>query len=149
MCAFCEQEGHLTAPDPLSSLGFRRRPIQFSVAAAVEAGEAVTGFASGVRHGGKGDGGIVEGASGLVVEEMYFCHHRDRSAVPRWGRLFFSGNLFLCMTLFTFSFVDLDPTEMRGVIGDIHRSTAARLGTGKVFVLKGLYKPTVRYPFLF
>ncbi len=70
MCAFCEQEGHLTAPAPPSSLGFRRRPIQFSVAAAVEAGEAVAGFASGIRHGGEGDRGIVEGASGLLVEEM-------------------------------------------------------------------------------
>ena len=32
----------------------RRRPIQFRMSATVEAGEAVTGFASGIRHGGKG-----------------------------------------------------------------------------------------------
>jgi probable addiction module antidote protein len=46
---------------------FRRRPIQFSVAAAVEAGEAVTGFAPRIRHGGKGDGGVVKGTSRLIV----------------------------------------------------------------------------------
>ena len=58
-------------------LRLRRRPIQLRVPAAVEAGEAVTGFAPGIRHGGKGDGGIVEGACGLIVEEMDFSHHRD------------------------------------------------------------------------
>lgn len=105
------------------------------MSAAVEAGEAVAGFASGIGHGGKGDGGIVEGASGLVVEEMDFSHHRDRSPVPRWHRLLLAGNLLLRMTLLTFGFVDLDPTEVRGVIGDIHRSAAARLGTGKMFML--------------
>ena len=47
------------------------------MSAAVEAGETVTGFASGIWHGGKGDGGIVEGACGLFVQEMYFGHHRD------------------------------------------------------------------------
>ena len=58
-------------------LGFRRWPVQFSVPAAVEAGEAVAGFASGIRHGGKGDGGVVEGTSRLFVEEMHFSHHCD------------------------------------------------------------------------
>ena len=67
-------------------LRLRRRPIQFSVAAAVEAGEAVAGFASGIRHGGKGDGSVIEGASGLIVEEMHFGHHGNRGAVTRWGR---------------------------------------------------------------
>ena len=47
------------------------------MSAAVETGEAVTGFASGIGHGGEGDGGIVEGARGLFVQEMYFGHHRD------------------------------------------------------------------------
>ena len=98
MCAFCEQEGHLTAPVPPSSFCFRRRPVQLRMSAAVEAGEAVTGFASGIWHGGKGDGGVVEGASGLLVEEMHFSHHGDRGAVPRWGRLFFAGNLLFRMT---------------------------------------------------
>lgn len=68
------------------------------MSAAVVAGEAVAGFASGVRHGCEGDGGVVEGARGLIVEEMYLGHHRNRGAVPRWGRLFFSGNQFLRMT---------------------------------------------------
>ena len=43
--------------------------------------------------------------------------------------------MLLGMALFAIGFVDLDPAEMRGVVGDIHRSAAARLGTGKVFVL--------------
>ena len=103
--------------------------------AAVEAGEAVTGFASGIRHGRKGDGGVVEGASGLLVEEMHLSHHCDRGAVPRWGRLFFAGNLLLHMTLFAFGFVSLDTGKMRGVVGDIHRSTASELGTGEMFML--------------
>lgn len=120
---------------PRSPLCFRRRPIQFSMTAAVEAGEAVTGFAPGVRHGGEGDGGVVEGASGLIVQEMHFGHHGDRGAVPRWHRLFFAGNLFLRMTLFAFGFVRLDPGEMRGVVGDIHRSAASGLGTGEMLVL--------------
>ena len=47
------------------------------MSATVEAGEAVTGFASGIGHGGEGDGSVVEGACGLIVEEMYFSHHRD------------------------------------------------------------------------
>jgi len=167
-CAFCEQKGHLAAPSPSfggralreqlrsaslprrpSSFCFRRRPIQFGVAAAVEAGEAVTGFASGIRHGRKGDGGVVERASGLLVEEMHFGHHGDRGAVPRWGRLFFAGNLLLRMTLFAFSFVGLDTGEMGGVVGDVHRSAAAGLGTGEMFVLEGLDKPTLCCPFLF
>jgi hypothetical protein len=105
------------------------------MSAAVEAGETVTGFASGIWHGGKGDGGIVEGASGLVVEEMDFCHHCDRGDIPRWGRLFFAGNLFLRMTLFAFGLIRLDTGEMGGVVGDVHRSAASRLGTGKVFML--------------
>ena len=105
------------------------------MSAAVEAGEAVTGFASGIRHGGKGDGGVIEGACGLIVEEMHFGHHGDRGAVPRWGGLFFAGNLFLRMTLFAFGLIRLDTSEMRGVVGNVHRSTAARLGTGEMFVL--------------
>jgi len=62
---------------PFLPLGFRRRPIQFGVPAAVEAGEAVAGFASGIRHGGKGDGGVVKGANGLLVKEMQFGHHGE------------------------------------------------------------------------
>jgi hypothetical protein len=105
------------------------------MSAAIEAGEAVTGFASGIRHGGEGDGSVVEGACGLIVEEMYFSHHRDRGTVPRWGWLFFTGNLFLRMTLFTFGFVRLDTGEMGGVVGDVHCSAASRLSTGEMFVL--------------
>ncbi len=41
------------------------------MSAAVEAGEAVTGFASGIWHGGEGDGSVIEGARGLIVEEMH------------------------------------------------------------------------------
>jgi hypothetical protein len=52
---------------PFLPLCFGRRPIHFGVPAAEEAGEAVAGFASGIRHGGKGDGGVVKGASGLIV----------------------------------------------------------------------------------
>jgi len=62
---------------PFLPLRFRRRPIHFRVTAAVEAGEAVAGFASGIRHGGKGDGGVVEGANGLLVKEMQFGHHGE------------------------------------------------------------------------
>jgi hypothetical protein len=83
---------------PSLPLGFRRWPIQFGMSSAVETGEAVAGFASWIRHGGEGDGGVVEGACGLIVEEMYFGHHRDRGAVPRWGRLFLPGNQLLRMT---------------------------------------------------
>ena len=61
-----ERPQRIAGCHPLSFC-FRRRPIQFSVAAAVEAGEAVAGFASGIRHGGKGDGGVIEGACGLIV----------------------------------------------------------------------------------
>lgn len=68
------------------------------MSSAVEAGETVTGFASGIWHGGKGDGGVVEGASGLLVEQMHLGNHRDRGAVPRWGRLFLPGHLLFRMT---------------------------------------------------
>ena len=129
-----ERPQRIAGCHPLSFC-FRRRPIQFSVAAAVEAGEAVAGFASGIRHGGKGDGGVIEGACGLIVEEMHFSHHRDRGAVPRWGGLFFAGNLFLRMTLFAFGFIRLDTGEMGSVVGDIHRSAASELRTGEMFVL--------------
>ena len=103
--------------------------------AAVEAGETVTGFASGIRHGGKGDGGVIEGACGLIVEEMHFSHHRDRGAVPWWGGMFFAGNLFLRMALFAFGFISLNAGEMKSVVGHVHCSAAARLGTGEMFVL--------------
>lgn len=119
------------------------------MSAAIEAGEAVAGFASGIRHGGEGDGSIVEGAGRLIVEEMHLGHHGDRCAVPRRGRLFLTGDQFLRMTEPTFSFVDLDPTEMGGVVYDIHRSAAPRLSTSQMFVLQGLDKPTVSRPFLF
>lgn len=90
------------------------------MSATVVAGEAVTGFASRIRHGGEGDRGVVEGTSGLIVEEMDFSHHRDRGAVPWWGWLFFAGNLLLRMTLFAFGFIRLDTGEMGGVVSDIH-----------------------------
>ena len=103
--------------------------------AAVEAGEAVAGFAPGIRHGGKGNGGVVEGASGLLVEEMHFGHHGDRGAVPRWGRLFLAGNVLLRMTLFAFGFVGLDTGEMWREIDDVYQPAASRLGAGEMFVL--------------
>jgi hypothetical protein len=53
------------------------------------------------------------------------------------------------MTLFAFGFVRLDAGIVWGVIGDIHRSAASGLGTGQVFMLEGLDKPTVRHPLLF
>jgi len=53
------------------------------------------------------------------------------------------------MTLFAFGFVDLDPTEMGGVVGNIHRCATSGLETGEMFVLEGLDKPTMRCPFLF
>ena len=62
---------------PFLSLGLRRRPVQLRMSAAVEAGEAVTGFAPWIWHRGKGDGGVVEGACGLLVEQMHLGHHRD------------------------------------------------------------------------
>ena len=134
---------------PFLPLGFRRRPVQLRMSAAVEAGEAIAGLASGIWHGGKGDGGVIEGACGLIVEEMDFSHHGDRGAVPWRGRLFFAGNLLLRMTLFALRFVSLDTGEMGGVVGNVHRSTASRLKTGEMFVLDGLDKPTVCCPFLF
>ena len=105
------------------------------MSAAVEAGEAVTGFAPGIWHGGEGDGSVIEGASGLIVQEMHFSHHRDRGAVPRWHRLFFAGNLFLRMTLFAFGFIRLNTGEMGGVVGNVHRSAASGLCAGEMFVL--------------
>ena len=119
------------------------------MSATVVAGETVAGFASGIRHGSKGDGSVIEGASGLIVQEMHFGHHRDRGAVPWWGWLFFAGNLLLRMTLFAFGFIHLDTGEMGGVVGNVHRSAAARFGTGKMFVLQGLDKPTMCCPLLF
>jgi hypothetical protein len=53
------------------------------------------------------------------------------------------------MTPFALGLVGLDTGEMEGEVGDVHRSAASRLGTGKMFALEGLHKPTVRYPFLF
>ena len=58
------------------------------------------GFAPGIRHGGKGDGGVVKWAVGLLVEQMHLGHHRDRGDVPGWGRLFLPGNLLFRMTPF-------------------------------------------------
>jgi hypothetical protein len=120
---------------PFLPLGFCRRPIQFRVPATVVAGEAVAGFASGIRHGYKGDGGVVKWACGLVVQKVHFGHHGNRSDVPRWGRLFFAGNLLLRLTPFACGFVCLDAGIVRGVIADIHGSAAPRFGTGQVFVL--------------
>ena len=105
------------------------------MSAAVEAGEAVAGFAPRIRHGAKGDGGVVEGAAGLIVEEMYFGHHRDRGDVPRWGCLFLPGNLLFRMTSLAFGFVVLDTGEMWREIDDVHQPAASRLGTGEMFVL--------------
>ena len=118
------------------------------MSAAVVAGEAVAAFPARIRQGCKGDGGIVEGATGLFVQEMDLCHHRDRSIVPGWGGLLFAGNLFLCMTQFTFGFVGLDPGEMGRVVCHVHRASAAWLGACHMFMLQGLEKPTMGCPIL-
>src|SRR5437016_11880378 len=118
------------------------------MSAAVEAGETVTGFAPGIGHGGERDGGVVKGASGLIVEEMHLGHHGDRGDVPRWGRLFFAGNLFLRMTPFALGFVGLDTGEIGGVVGDVHRPATSWLGTGQMLVLEGVQKPTMCCTFL-
>ena len=120
---------------PFLPLGFRRRPIQFSVPAAVEAGEAVAGFTTGIRHGRKGNGGVVKGAGGLLVKEMHFGHHGERGDVPRWGRLLYSRDFFRYMAALTLRFVGPDVGIVQGVIGDIHRPTASRLGAGQMFML--------------
>lgn len=60
-----------------SPLCFRRRPIHFGVSAAVVALEAVPGFAPRVGQRDEGDGGVVEGAGRLFVEQVHLGHHRD------------------------------------------------------------------------
>jgi hypothetical protein len=119
------------------------------VAAAVEAGEAVTGFPAGIRHGRKGDGGVVEGAAGLLVEQMHFGHHCDRADVPRWGRLFLSGNLLFRMTPLAFGFVVLDTGEMWSKVSHPHWPATAWFRAGEVFVLESLNESTVNLAFLF
>jgi hypothetical protein len=52
------------------------------------------------------------------------------------------------MALFAFGFIRLDTSEMGAVVGNVHRSAASGLEAGEMFVLEGLYKPTVRYAFL-
>ena len=52
------------------------------------------------------------------------------------------------MAALTLRFVGLDAGIVRGVIGDIHRPAAPRLGTGEMFVLEGLDKPTTGFSFL-
>jgi hypothetical protein len=37
---------------------------------------------------------------------------------------------------------------MRGVVGDLHGSAAARFGAGDMFMLQGLHKPPVLISFL-
>ena len=73
-------QGALREQEPTwyrSSSLLPRRPIQFGVPAAVEAGEAVASFAPGFGAGRKGDGGVVKGANGLLVKEMQFGHHGE------------------------------------------------------------------------
>ena len=83
------------------------------------------------------------------MEEVNLGHHRDRSDVPGWGRLFFAGNLLLRVTPLAFSFVGLDPGEMGSKIVDVHRSPAAWLGARQMLMLQGLDESTVRLAFLF
>jgi hypothetical protein len=52
------------------------------------------------------------------------------------------------VTAFAFGFVGLDAGEMGSEISDVHRSTAARLGTGQMFVLESLDKSTMSLAFL-
>jgi hypothetical protein len=53
------------------------------------------------------------------------------------------------MAALTLCFVAFDVGIVQGVIGDIHRPAAPRLGTGQMLVLQSFDKPTMRYPLLF
>ena len=117
------------------SFCFRRWPIHLGVSAAVKTGEAVAAFTARIRQRCKGDGGVVEGAAGLFVKQVNLGHHRDRGIVPRWGRLFFAGNLFFRMASFAFSFVRFDAGEMGREVCHVHRSATSGLETGEMFML--------------
>ena len=127
---------------------FRRRPVHFGMASAVEAGEAVAGLPSGIGHRDKGDGGVVERTGGLVVEEMDFGHHGDRGYVPRRLVFFLARNLFDQMTALARGFIGLDAGIVRSKIDDIHCSPATGLGASQMLMLQGLDETTMLFTFL-
>jgi len=105
------------------------------VSAAIETQEAVAAFPSGIGQRNKRDGGIVEGAGRLFVEEMYFGHHRGRGDIPGWRGLFYSRDRFDHMAALTLRVIRFNATIVRGVISDIHCPATSRLSAGQVFVL--------------
>lgn len=57
--------------------------------------------------------------------------------------LFLAGDCLAGVAPFAGGFVGFDAGVVRGVIHDVHRSAAARLGARDVFMLKGLHKPAM------
>ncbi len=53
------------------------------------------------------------------------------------------------VTPFAFGFIGFDAGAVRGVIGDVHRSTTASFGARQMFMLKGLNESMMGYTFLF
>lgn len=62
---------------------------------------------------------------------------------------FLAGDPLDRVTTFARRFVGFDAGTVRRVVGNGHRSAAARLCTGQMLMLKGLNKPAMSLPFLF
>ena len=62
--------------------------------------------------------------------------------------LLLAGDLLNGVTTFAGGFVGFDASTMRSVIGQVHRSAAARLHAGHMFMLKGLDESPMTLSFL-
>ena len=134
-----------------SNLAFRfgRRPVHFRVPAAVVALETIPGFTPGIGQRDEGDGGVVERTRRLFMEQMDLSHHGNRGHIPGGLVFFFPSDRFHCVAAFTFGFVALYTAEVGGVVGDIHGSATVRFSACQMFMLKGLDKTAMAFPFLF
>jgi hypothetical protein len=119
------------------------------VAATVEAGEAVTGFAAGIGHGDKRNRRIIEWAGWLIMQQVYFSHHRNRGDVPCRLVFFLAGDLFDEVTAFTRRFIGFDTGVVGREVDDIHRSAATGFGASQMLMLERLDKSMTGFAFVF
>ena len=116
--------------------------------AAVVALEAVPSFPPRIGQRDERDGGVVEGARRLFVEEVHLGHHCNGGHVPGGLVFLLAGDRLDRVAPFAFGFVGFDAGDVRGMIRDVHRSTTARFGASQMFVLECLNESTMALPFL-
>ncbi|MBH0190868.1 MAG: radical SAM protein [Nitrospira sp.] len=108
----------------------------------------ILGFPTDTPESIARDIGVIERAGRLFVEQVDLGHHCNGGHIPGGLVFLLAGDRLDSVTPFAFGFIGFDAGAVRGVIGDVHRSTTASFGARQMFMLKGLDKSAMALPFL-